>query len=66
MKVIQRFSYCQLVFLRKGENFPGTTGMPKKQGYYLLWTGSNCSDHRQSEYLGVILPCQDYLASRGL
>jgi hypothetical protein len=66
MKVMKKYQYCSLVFLRKGENFPGTTGMPQKQGYYFLWTGANYSDYRQSEYLGVILPHPDYFESRGL
>jgi hypothetical protein len=66
MKILRNFSFCNLVWLAKGENFPGTAGMPQKQGYYLLWTGGNSSDYKQSEYLGAIRPHSEYLEMREL
>jgi len=61
MQIIQKFSFSFLVWIKKGESFPGTL-IPQKQGYHILWTGSNACDFRNSKYLGVVLPCQDYLA----
>ena len=52
MKIIEKGNYSLIVWMRKGESFPGTDIPQKKQGYYRLWTGSNISDFEKAEYLG--------------
>ena len=64
MKVIKTYKYSRLVWLKKGEDFPGTVGLAGKQGFYILWTGSNLSDFRSSEYLGPTHPDAEYLEQR--
>ena len=51
MKVIKIEEYSWIVWMRKGESFPGTD-IPQKQGFWRLWTGSNLSDFQKAEYLG--------------
>ncbi|MBT9132814.1 MAG: hypothetical protein DDT33_01343 [Firmicutes bacterium] len=64
MKVLKHGRFSDLVWLPKGESFPGTIGIGLKQGYYLLWTGANLSDFRSYEYLGIIRPSEYDLSAR--
>ena len=52
MTTIQEGNYARLVWIKKGEEFPGTKLGGQKQGFHLLWTGSNLCDFKASEYLG--------------
>jgi len=41
MKIIAEKEYSKIVWMKKGEEFPGTIFGGQKQGFYELWTGGN-------------------------
>jgi len=44
----------QIVFLKKGEDYPGTIGITGKQGYYIVH-----DDPLSISYLGIIKPTHE-------
>ena len=61
MKTIKTGKYSDLVWIKKDEDFPGTLLGGQKQGFYLLWTGSNMCDFSGSEYLGTSISNPEYV-----
>ena len=56
MKIIKKLEYSQIVWMKKGEDFPGTLLGGQKQGFYQLWTGSNACCFERADYLGTSSP----------
>lgn len=62
MKEVKRNEFGKtVVFLKKGEDYPGTIYITGKQGYYLV---SPSDRPFEIEYLGAVKPCEEYLEQR--
>ena len=53
MKIIAEKEYSKIVWMKRGEEFPGTIFGGQKQGFYELWTGGNLCNFQRADYLGV-------------
>ena len=56
MKTIKSVGNKALVWMKKGEDFPGTLLGGQKQGFHILWTDENMCCFSTSEYIGTSRP----------
>lgn len=59
MKIIKSGKYSDIVWMKKGEDFPGTLLGGQKQGFHQLWTSGNLCCFERADYLGTCTPREE-------